>query len=115
MGLKSELAEDVLTVYVHGDIDHHSARPLREQIDECVERVQPSELRLDFGGVSFMDSSGVGLIMGRYRLINGFGGKLTLREVPRELEKMMRIAGLDRLPIWGSEEKKGDEGNEACE
>lgn len=112
MGVKMELAEDVLNVWLTGEIDHHSATLMREQIDETAERTRPSELRLHFGGVTFMDSSGVGLIMGRYRLMTGILGKLTLREIPEGLERMMRLAGLEKLPIWDKDSSKGESHHE---
>lgn len=105
MGLKTAFSEDVLTVWLCGELDHHTARTLREQIDDTAERIRPRELWLNFSGVSFMDSSGVGLIMGRYRLMLGMGGRLCLQEVPEQLKKMMKLAGLDRLPVWENESK----------
>ena len=55
--------------------------------------------RLDFSGVSFMDSSGIGLIMGRYRLMSLYGGIVRVSNVPESLERMMKISGLNALDI----------------
>ena len=93
---------DVLTARLTGEIDHHSAGELRRQIDEAVERGHPRELHLNFERVSFMDSSGVGLIMGRYRLMGTLNGTLRVEAVPPSLEKMMKLAGLERLPVWNT-------------
>lgn len=76
MALRMENSSGGLTVWLTGELDHHSARMMREQIDAAVERTRPSVLRLDFSGVGFMDSSGIGLIMGRYRLMQLYNGKL---------------------------------------
>jgi len=76
MPVKLEKNGDTLNVFLIGEIDHHSARDMRECIDTSVEMIKPKRLVLDFGGVSFMDSSGVGLVMGRYKLINFFGGSV---------------------------------------
>ena len=54
-----------MTVFLDGEIDHHTAAPIRKQIDGEIDRLKPKLLVLDFGGVTFMDSSGVGLVMGR--------------------------------------------------
>lgn len=88
---------ETLTTLLVGEIDHHSAVPLRAQIDEAIELYRPKLLVLDFGGVSFMDSSGIGLVMGRYKLIAAFGGTIRLAHIPQPLQKVMRLAGLERL------------------
>ena len=93
---------DVLTARLTGEIDHHSAGELRRQIDEAVECGHPRELHLNFERVSFMDSSGIGLIMGRYRLMGTLNGTLRVEAVPPSLEKMMKLAGLERLPVWNT-------------
>ncbi len=103
MNLQIESQDGCVTAHLSGEIDHHTARTFREQIDYTVARGQVTQLRMDFSGVSFMDSSGVGLIMGRYRLMSGQGGRLTVCGASESLAKMMRMAGLDRLPIWEEE------------
>ena len=99
MALRIDNAPDGLTVWLSGELDHHSARRMREEIDAAVERTKPARLRLDFGGVAFMDSSGIGLIMGRFRLMQLYGG----------IRKVIRLAGLDRLNVL----KDGDEAGPA--
>lgn len=83
-----------LTAYLSGDIDHHSAREMRKVIDGDIERCHPRLLSLDFRNVRFMDSSGIGLIMGRYRLIKLTGGKIKLENVPRTLERLIALSGI---------------------
>ncbi len=94
-----------ITAYLTGDIDHHTARAMRESIDAAVQKKRPSVLRLDFSGVSFMDSSGIGLIMGRYRLMALYGGMVKAVNIPAELERMMALSGLYGLDII---EKRGE-------
>ena len=103
MGLKIDTKDGCVTAWLSGEIDHHTAGQWRQQIDYSVARGQAVELRLDFSGVTFMDSSGVGLIMGRYRLMSECGGRLQIAGASESLAKMMRMAGLDRLPIWEEE------------
>jgi stage II sporulation protein AA (anti-sigma F factor antagonist) len=86
-----------LCVAIAGEIDHHTAAMLRDGIDEEIEALHPKRLTLDFGRVTFMDSSGIGLVMGRYRLMQPYGGTVGLVNVPTPLRKVMRVAGLDRL------------------
>ena len=103
MGLKTECKDGCVTVHLSGEIDHHTAGQWRQQIDYTVSRGHATTLRMDFADVSFMDSSGVGLIMGRYRLMSGCGGRLIIDGASERMETMMRMAGLDRLPIWEEE------------
>ena len=94
--MRIETTADETTVWLTGELDHHAARQLRQQV---VERTRPQRLRLDFSDVSFMDSSGIGLIMGRYRLMQLEGGTLVVTGASERLRKVMRLAGLDRLGI----------------
>ena len=86
-----------LTASLIGDIDHHTAKGMRERIDAAIEEHGPEELTLDFGGVTFMDSSGIGLVMGRYRLMEELGGKVVIDNAPTTIRKVMRLSGIDKL------------------
>ena len=90
MAVTLEVTNEEITAYLSGEIDHHSAVELRRRIDEAVLAGTPEWLILDFSGVTFMDSSGIGLIMGRWRLMQEQGGRLTVRGVPKTLRKVMR-------------------------
>lgn len=99
-----------LTAMLSGEIDHHTAKEAREQIDAAVHHGHTQVLRLDFGGVTFMDSSGVGLIMGRYRLMQGLGGRVEVIHASPRMEQLMRMAGLGVLNvICSNTEKRKDD------
>ena len=106
MAVKMENRGGELVAHLSGELDHHTAQGMREAVDAAVERFMPRRLRLDFQGVSFMDSSGVGLVMGRYRLMNSMGGALLIEGASERIGRMMKLAGLDRLNIWEAEEAK---------
>ena len=89
-----------MIIQLSGDIDHHKASKLREDIDNAVNKNRPKVLELDFQNVTFMDSSGIGLIMGRYRLVTGWSGRLVVSHTPAHIEKLMHLAGLGALPIF---------------
>ena len=90
----------VLTLTVYGDIDHHSARSLREKIDTALFYYRPQKLRLVLSEVSFMDSSGLGLILGRYTRMKELGGTLVLVAPTAQTVKILALAGMDKsLPI----------------
>jgi stage II sporulation protein AA (anti-sigma F factor antagonist) len=87
----------LLIAALSGEIDHHSAKTLREQIDISVRENTPDELIMDFSGVSFMDSSGIGLVMGRYKIMQEIGGKVTVLNPTVHIKKVMQLSGIDKL------------------
>ncbi len=90
----------VMTAFLEGDIDHHTAKKMRETIDLNVNKLNPTLLNVDFGKIQFMDSSGIGLIMGRYKLMNSIGGKIKIINIPKRLERMVKLSGLIKLGIF---------------
>ena len=90
-------SDGVLTAFVQGEIDHHSAVGIRTEIDRRIQKDKPDILRLDYSGVTFMDSSGIGLIMGRYKLISAFSGKLEVVNVPLNMARVVRLSGIEKL------------------
>ena len=99
MAVKCTGEDRVLTAQVSGEVDHHAAASIREAVDEMAESTRPKELILDFEKVPFMDSSGIGLIMGRYRTMTALGGSLSVEHASPRLRRMMLLGGLSRLPI----------------
>ncbi len=94
---------------LRGEIDHHAAGALREKLDRAAETTGCRLLILDFSEISFMDSSGIGLILGRYKLMMRLNGQLTVRGVSPRLMRMMQMAGLEKLPIFETERTKNNE------
>lgn len=92
-----EVCEDVLQIKLTGEIDHHSAVNVRSEIDELIFSFRPSKVVLDLSEISFMDSSGLGLIMGRYSLTKELGGTLTLRAPTVAVMKIITLAGMERI------------------
>ncbi len=80
-----------------GEIDHHNAKEIREKLDKFIISVQPRELIIDFKNISFMDSSGIGLIMGRHKLIHECGGKLTVHNPQPYIRRVFRLSGIERM------------------
>lgn len=99
MNVTIEASGSVVIAYLIGEIDHHCAAEVREKIDSIISYKKPSHLILDFRNVTFMDSSGIGLVMGRYRLLTGINSKSTLevKNVSAQTKKIMELAGLGRI------------------
>lgn len=90
-------ADGVLTVSVSGEVDHHTAKLIREQIDRQLYRYHPEELVLALGGMSFMDSSGLGLILGRLALCRRFGCRLRVSGADERAKKIFALSGMERM------------------
>lgn len=97
MSAKIEYKQKEIRVYLSGEIDHHSASLIRASIDDAIIHKKPSLLVLDFGEVSFMDSSGIGLVMGRYKLMKTVHGRIRVENLSPNAYKVMVLAGLERL------------------
>ena len=89
--------EETLIAALRGEIDHHSVAPIRTRIDEEMFRKRPQKLIIDIGDVDFMDSSGLGLIMGRLAKATELGITLLVVRPSARAERMLKMAGLDRL------------------
>ena len=97
MSVEINVTGEVVTARLIGELDHHTAKGMREAIDNAVDLNMPSLLVLDFGAVTFMDSSGIGLVMGRFKLIKDLGGRLAIENAPKSIRKVMRMAGIEKL------------------
>lgn len=97
----------ILTAFIKGEIDHHTAPEIRETIDDAFVMAENTELLvLDFSEVTFMDSSGVGLVMGRYRLVSGKGKKLRVDNLSPRDYKIMKMSGIEKLAQINMKEVK---------
>ena len=85
------------TVEIIGEIDHHNAAALRLEADEAIQTVLSPNVRIDFAQVTFMDSSGIGFVLGRYRIVESYGGNVEVINLPQRYYNMMKLAGLDKL------------------
>ena len=95
--LRTEYKNNILTAYIDGEIDHDSAAKIRARIDGAEQSLKPKLLNLDFSAVSFMDSSGVGLVMGRVRTMSPFGGRIIVSNLSPQIYKVMQLAGLEKI------------------
>lgn len=96
-----ELKQDdnQLVAMLSGEIDHHHAREIRETVDFAVREQLPPIVVLDFRNVTFMDSSGIGLIIGRAHLMEETGGTLEIHNPSAQIRKVMRLSGADRFAV----------------
>ncbi len=97
MSVKTEFNDETLYCFLSGEIDHHSSFAIRLEIDDKIENSRPKHTILDFTDVTFMDSSGIGLVMGRYKLCSQYEGTLTVCGLSDSSYKVMKLAGLSNI------------------
>ncbi len=86
-----------LRIVLRGEIDHHNAVSVRGEIDALLCREHPRRVAIDLSEIGFMDSSGLGLIMGRYALMQKLGGELILKDPNERIVRIFELAGLGRI------------------
>ncbi len=86
-----------IIVRLQGELDHHSAEQIRGALDAYVSDLSCQEVELDMSGVSFMDSSGLGVVLGRYRALTARGGRLIVSGVSANVDRVFRMSGLYAL------------------
>ena len=86
-----------LTARVAGEVDHHAAKDLMAQLSREIDAALPPRLELDLGGVSFMDSSGIAVVLRTWKRMKELEGSMTLRMVPPQAAKVLKAAGVDKL------------------
>ena len=89
--------EKEVRVAISCEIDHHSAKTIRAAADEALEKYRPSLLVLDFSAVRFMDSSGIGLILGRAMAAERVGASVELKGLFGDILRLVRMAGIEKL------------------
>ena len=97
MSVDIKVKGEVLTARLSGEIDHHNAIYMRKAIDTACDVNMPSLVIIDFGGVNFMDSSGIGLVMGRYKNLSKRGAELHISGANPHIYKVMKLSGLERI------------------
>ncbi len=97
MDINIECSDRLLSVKFNGDIDHHSSEEIRLRIDREIINKNPKGILFDMEQVSFMDSSGIGVLIGRYKLIANNGGRASMINVRPEVMRLCKICGLQKI------------------
>lgn len=104
---KYEIDGDTLTITLSGEIDHHSAKAARVEIDRQLYFYRAKTVLIDLSQVGFMDSSGLGLILGRYTHIKELGGSLKVLNPGQSVKRVLTLAGTEKIiPIVWSDKKQ---------
>lgn len=97
-----------LTVRMPAELDHPSAECLKKEIDYYLENYHIQHIIFDFRNTDFMDSSGIGLLAGRYRLLNLRGGTVKAVHVNERIDKILHLSGMHKIMEIHQEEEKDE-------
>jgi len=92
-----EVKGNTLIVYMPEEVDHHCAEQINEYSDWFVTGNNVRNMIFDFAKTEFMDSSGIGIVMGRYKLIKKLGGKITLRNITSAVNRIFSLSGVYKM------------------
>lgn len=99
MGLLAhfEVKDDVLIVRLEGEIDHHEAKTLRKRWQEELYHHAVKHVIVNVGEVSFMDSSGIGVLLGRYKEVTQLGGEMVICSITQPIKRIFEMSGLFKI------------------
>ena len=97
MKIAKEYHGNVLVVAAAGELDHHTAGALKGCIQEELAKGRVRNLVLDFTGLSFMDSSGLGVLLGRYKKLKAGGNSMYIKNANRQIEKVFDVSGIYKI------------------
>ena len=89
--------QKLLTVRLEGELDHFRAGNIKKAVEDELLKTGAVNIAFDFSGISFMDSSGIGLILGRYKTVKALGGRIVLFGMRPGIERIMRMSGIDKV------------------
>lgn len=106
MEVSFEKKNNILMIKIKGEIDHHTSALLRQEIDQKLDRIYGKHLLFCFADVTFMDSSGIGVLIGRYKRVQGLGGKAAVACAEGRILEIFHMSALDKLiPSFPSEKE----------
>lgn len=95
--MRKEKKEDVLTIYLDGDVDDYQISLIKEECIHSIESLHPKKVILDFSEVSFVDSTGIGFVLGRYKQCSSNQCELVLRGLNQHHRVIFAMSGLFHL------------------
>ncbi|SHK14135.1 anti-sigma F factor antagonist [Paramaledivibacter caminithermalis] len=97
MQLKLEVENNTLIVYINGELDHHSAEDVREDIDTAIDSKNIKNIVFELSNMKFMDSSGIGVVIGRYKKISKLGGRVGVVNTNAHVDRIFQMAGIYKI------------------
>ena len=95
--MRHTMRGETLTVYLTGELDHHSASGIREELDRLIRDSRARKLVLDLSSLTFMDSSGIGVVIGRYNQMARRGGSLAVKKPSSQISRIFDLSGVYQI------------------
>ena len=95
--MKYQVEENCLTIFLPGELDHHNAEEIRKGADKLIEENHIKCVIFDFQETNFMDSSGIGVIMGRYKMVYLLGGEVWAVHANERMKKILTMSGVTKI------------------
>ena len=95
--MEYQLKDDTLIIVMDTDLDHHNATEVKDKADYYIYGGQAKNVIFDFENTNFMDSSGIGVVMGRHRLVKPLGGVVKVRNIKSNVDRIFLISGLYKI------------------
>ena len=103
--MKYQVQENCLTIFLPEDVDHHNAEEIKREADRLIDREHIRYIIFDFADTGFMDSSGIGVIMGRYKKVNMMGGEVWAVHTNDRMKKILTMSGVMKIMQIYEEDK----------
>ena len=97
MHIQVKRQNEYITAYLFGELDHHSSNQVKAELDEIIKAHRDADLILDLRNLSFMDSSGLGVLLGRYKRLKVYGNNMYIKNANRQIEKVFDVSGIYKL------------------
>ena len=95
--MRYQVQENCLTIYLPREVDHHNADEIRKEADAVISRNHIRYVIFDFDRTDFMDSSGIGVVIGRYRKLKNKAGHISVVEINKRVDKVFALSGLYKI------------------
>lgn len=95
--MQYQIKENCLTIFLPAEVDHHNAEEIKREADKVIEEQHIKYVIFDFGRTNFMDSSGIGVIMGRYRQIFLLGGEVWAIHTSERMRQILNMSGVTKI------------------
>ena len=103
--MKHQVQENCLTIFLPEDVDHHNAEEIKREADRLIDREHIRYIIFDFADTGFMDSSGIGVIMGRYKKVYMMGGEVWAVHTSERMRKILTMSGVMKIMQIYEEDK----------
>ncbi|HET7521689.1 MAG TPA: anti-sigma F factor antagonist, partial [Bacillales bacterium] len=97
LGIDLEIKDSVLCIRLEGELDHHTSAELREQVEAALDQGDIRHIVLNLEQLKFMDSSGLGVILGRYKRIKNIGGEMVVCAISPSIKRLFEMSGMFKI------------------